>query len=372
MALTEMDLIQLRDSATSETRIEIAKKTAMAYAQNAFSATEKKIAEEILRLLVADAETRVRQMLSDYLANLLDAPHEVMLALARDLPSISLPVLEHSYVLTEEDLIAIAQSTHDALVLCAIARRESVSQELSAALIEKSQEEVIITLLGNKSANIGASAFEGLMDDYRGSESILELLVHRGNLPTALAEKLFLLVSNEMRKKLCKDYNLPFQMAEHMTLQARDLAMLGVMDYALHASDMKRLVQQLHAHGKLDIALVIRTLSLGDVRLFEHIMAELADVPLGNAQLLLFDQGRYGFEALYKAAHLPQQLYEATHYLFRNVMEQTHFGQYRRHDFLQHLITRIRQDGNSEKIEYLDYLMTLIQHNARYDLPDVS
>src|SRR3546814_9519942 len=63
----------------------------------------------IFRRLVADAEVLVRQALAANLKTTADLPHDLAVALARDVDSVSLPVLKYSEVLTDDDLIEIVQ-----------------------------------------------------------------------------------------------------------------------------------------------------------------------------------------------------------------------------------------------------------------------
>jgi hypothetical protein len=95
-------------------------------------------------------------------------------------------------------------------------------------------------------------------------------------------------------------------------------------------------------------------------------MAKLADVPVVNTRLLILDQGGTGFESLYKTSCLPMELFPATHYLLKITLEETNFGRYQRNDFKQRLANRLMQDKRAQKIEYMDYLVTLIRNNT-YD-----
>ncbi|HEY9549740.1 MAG TPA: hypothetical protein VIR45_09585, partial [Kiloniellaceae bacterium] len=54
---------------------------------------ERTLAEDIFRRLVADAEVLVRQALAANLKTTADLPHDLAVALARDVDSVSLPVL---------------------------------------------------------------------------------------------------------------------------------------------------------------------------------------------------------------------------------------------------------------------------------------
>jgi uncharacterized protein (DUF2336 family) len=363
MPLESSDLKKLQQASSGAVREEIAKKIASGFSAGEFNANEKKIAIEIFQLLLNDAEIQVRKMLSTHLAPSMEAPYEIILPLAKDISEVALPVLEKSYVLSEEDLIAITESTHDVGIMSAIARRDTVSRELSGALLQKSNIAVVETLLRNKSANIDEKDLSGIYANCHQNGSILELMVKRGGLPVTLAEKLFVAVSDEMKKVLTQQYKLSVQMADSTVKDARELATLGLLDSDMQTMDIAKLVGQLYQHGRLTLSIIIRSLCLGEMRFFEHAMAKLADVPIANARILVLDGGE-GFSSLYKTSCLPMELYSATCYLLKVALEETSYGRYQRTDFKQRLANRLMQDENAGKIEYMDYLLTLIQKNS--------
>ncbi len=362
--LAELQKILL-NSPTGEGRASVAERLAEGFVAGEFKSQEKLVAIQIFRLLVNDTEIMVRKMLSEHLANCLDAPYDVILKLAKDVTQVSLTVLEHSYVLTEDDLIAITQSTEDVSVMSTIARRETVSRELSQALIEKSNTTVVETLLNNKSASIDEKSLGQVYSRFSDAGSIMDLMVKRGGLPVALAEKIFTVVSDEMKKVLTQQYKLSLQVAEDSTNAVREAAVLGLVDPQMRMMEISKLVEHLYSQGRLTLSIIIRSLCLGDTRFFAHALAKLSDVPYNNAQLLILDQGESGFKSLYKTSCLPMELFAATQYLLKAVLEETGFGRYQCHDIKQRLVTRLIQDDAMQKIRFMDYLSTLIQGNAR-------
>src|SRR5438132_180502 len=121
MQLTPMDVRKLTEEPSSEVRGMLAAKIAMDYRASHFSANEADIAGDIFRILLKDTEKRVRMALAEELAHCPQVPHDIVLSLANDEAEIAVHVLEYSNVLTEDDLIAIVESTQEVLKLCAIA-----------------------------------------------------------------------------------------------------------------------------------------------------------------------------------------------------------------------------------------------------------
>ncbi|HLO75939.1 MAG TPA: hypothetical protein VK196_05730, partial [Magnetospirillum sp.] len=106
--LREEDVARLLANPSADTRVEIAGKIAEQH--SALSKSQRKLAEDIFRLMVKDAEVRVRQALSRQLKENPLVPHDVAISLARDVDAVALPMLQFSEVLTDEDLIEIVKS----------------------------------------------------------------------------------------------------------------------------------------------------------------------------------------------------------------------------------------------------------------------
>ena len=80
--LTQDDVVRLLTDPSGNARAETAGKIAASFNSGALSESERKIAEEIFRLMVRDAEVRVREALALNLKQSPGVPHEVALALA--------------------------------------------------------------------------------------------------------------------------------------------------------------------------------------------------------------------------------------------------------------------------------------------------
>src|SRR4030067_1096960 len=91
--LTQADVARLLSDPSAETRAETAAKIAAQFDGATLNEGERRLAEEIFRFMVRDAEVRVREALSRNLKSSRDLPHDVALALARDVASGGLAVL---------------------------------------------------------------------------------------------------------------------------------------------------------------------------------------------------------------------------------------------------------------------------------------
>ncbi len=124
--LTQADVERLLTDSSPDTRARTTAKIAAQFDARTLSPAERRIAEDIFRTLVKDTGILVREALSAHLKSTPDLPHDVALALAKDVDSVALPMLKFSEVLTEEDLIEIVRGQESAKQV-AIAQRPTVT-----------------------------------------------------------------------------------------------------------------------------------------------------------------------------------------------------------------------------------------------------
>jgi len=128
-------------------------------------AAVQRLTHETLQILAQDQMVRVRQVLSDALKDIADAPSDVINQLARDAELVvSGPVLEFSPVLTDEDLLEIISSGTAAGGLGAIARRSAVAENVADAIAETDDAEAISDLISNQSAQIREETLDNLVE----------------------------------------------------------------------------------------------------------------------------------------------------------------------------------------------------------------
>ena len=223
----QADLILARDL-DDEVRVELARKIARLTPGLSDEQHQRlrEITYEILRMLVRDQVTRVRQMLAEVLKDVAKAPSDVIRALARDSEIVVAgPVLQYSPVLTDDDLLEIIRSLPVPGALAAIARRSGVRAEVADALSATPDAAAIASLLENKSAQIREETLDRLID--RAPEQVAwhRPLVQRPCLPAKAASRLARFVADGLLKLLSERRDLdPIALREVQTTMMRRLA----------------------------------------------------------------------------------------------------------------------------------------------------
>jgi uncharacterized protein (DUF2336 family) len=308
--LTKDDVAKLMADPSADVRAETTAKIASQFEVEALSPAERQIAEDIFRKLVKDVEVRVREALAAHLKNSPDLPHDVAMALARDVDSVSLPMLKFSEVLTDEDLVEIVRD-QGAAKQVAIAQRPNVSSRVADALIDTGNEKAVARLVANESAKLTEQALGRVMEEYQESEAVSDSLSRRPNMPAAISAQLVEALSERLQDFLLQKHDVSPDIASNLILQARERATMSLVDYGSTDIELENLVEQLARKGRLTASLLLRALCMGDMGFFERALARLADLPLQNARILIHDHGGLGLESVYLKADLPKRLYPA-------------------------------------------------------------
>jgi len=307
--LTTKDVEALLHNPSAEKRAETAAKLAGQLKTGELSQSERDIASDIFRIMVKDAEVRVRKALSDNVKDNPDLPHDVARALADDVETVALPILNFSQVLTDDDLIEIIESQGEEK-LEAIAKRETVHEAVSEALVDKGSEKVVETLVSNAGAELDEDDFMKVVDKFGGKEGIQKAMVDRAILPVTVSEKLVALVSENLKQTLVERHELSADKATDLVLSSRERATIGLSADSSE-DDVEKLVHQLNKNGRLTSSICLRALCMGDLVFFEAALSELIKLPLVNARELIHDGGQLGLKAIYQKAGLPAKYYPA-------------------------------------------------------------
>lgn len=274
---------------------------------HALSESEREFARKILAYIAKDSAEMVRRALAVTLRNSPKLPREVALALAKDVDSIAVPVLTHSPVFTDLDLVEILKSKAAAKAV-AVAKRISVSDHVARAIIRFGDSSAVAEVAANDGALISERTAEDMLALYKDDDLIKESMISRRDLPPRVVEKMIALVSDELAKTLTCKHAVPAKTAVDLAARARERAMIDFIDQAWVSKDIKALVEAIHAAGRLTPSLILRAVGTGQMRFTEQALAVLAGVSLQKSVLMIHDGGPFGLKALCSRAGLSEHM----------------------------------------------------------------
>lgn len=372
MELTQKDVDLLMQNPAPEVRSKTAQKVSLQY-QGAISENERKIAEDIFRLIANDVEIKVRQDLAESLKKCQSLPRDIVQKIIDDVASVARPMIQYSDLLTEQDLIEIVKG-HDEEKQIAVASREKVPFRVSETLIEEASQKPVVVLVSNNLADISDYAYQRLIERFRDCEEIHRPLLMRSHVPVRILEKLINVVSDNLKQQLLMRRDLPAPLITAIVSQTREKAILSLSE-ASTENEVRTLVIHLNGVNRLTPNLILRAACVGDMKFFEYALAMRAGIPIRNARVLIYDSGQMGLERLYEEADLPPEMYPAVQLAvktYREMIEETEDG-YRDH-FCRRLVERllILFDENNIQIDEgdMNYFLQKIgkNENAAFDV----
>jgi len=279
-------------------------------------AFERTMMYDILRKLVSEVEISVRHALANRLAKREDAPPDLIVQLANDEIEVALPVLLHSSILRDVELVEIIH--HRTLQhQLAIALRAEISEEISDALAGTDQEDVLRNLLNNKNAKISRATMEYLIEKGKWRDKLHGPLLSRPDLEAGMAKRLYWYVSTALRKHILDHYQVdPSELDDQLETTVREI-IDGVQETEGAHEKAQKLARQLHDAKALDPALIVQILRRGEITLFECMMSELTGLRMTLLRRLLYEPGGEGLAIAAKDAGFDKPTFASVFLLSR-------------------------------------------------------
>ena len=290
-------------------RAEATSALARAYLYSDLSPDDRAAAEGAMIMLLDDPSPLVRRALAEALASSDRAPQVVVRALAADQSDIAIPILAHSQVLLEDDLVDLVATGH-ADVQVAIAGRPGLPRTLAAAIAEVGAAEACLALLENGDADIARFSIDRIVERFGHLAPIRENLLARDDLPMAMRQALLSKLSQTLAGFVAARQWLGSEHAEFATKDACEKATVALAADTSY-DEVGAFVQHLRHSGQLTAGMILRALLSGNVVLFEEALAELSSIPIDRVTAYVHDKNISGFRALYREAGLPEVAYPA-------------------------------------------------------------
>ena len=295
-------LLDFLNSPEARDSTRVAESVATLHASGRLSHRERVIADDILRLMTKAVEVQVREALAEHLKHSQLLPRDVAMSLARDVESVSIPILGYSQVLTDDDLVAIVRGKVPAKQV-AVAGRARVSSMLSEALARDGDRQAVLRLVGNEGADIRENAFGNVLDRFGRDADIGAAVVRRPKLPVGVAGRLVGLVSESLKQELVARHRVSPEMVNAAVRQGGEGSVLTFIAPLNQLDEVVDAVRRFHREGKLTPTLVLRALCLGQLDFFETALAIRGGQPIDVTRRQIMDSKQ--FPNLFRRAGMP-------------------------------------------------------------------
>lgn len=308
-ALSDLDIKRLVKSENADDRAVATHKICRVMEKSDMSELDRMAAQEIIRMLAADAAELVRRALAVTLRTSELLPHDVAVKLAQDVTTVAVPVLTHSPLFSDADLRELIV-TGGPVRQVAIAKRDSLSEAVTTTLAESAVEEAVVIACANDNARFSDGSMNRVMDRFGTSEVLHSVLINRKALPVSVSERLVHIVSSALREQLISHHAIKPETAVEIVQATQERATLDLADQAGASMDPQGLARHLMATKRLTPSLMLRALARGHIAFFEHSLAELSGVPHERTWLMVHDAGALGLRAVYDRAGLPGRMFQ--------------------------------------------------------------
>lgn len=270
---------------------------------------ERELMRDIMKRLALDVEMSLRMRLAERLTMQKgNAQHDLVVVLANDRIEVAHPLLVSSEVLNDEDLKEIIRERTLQHQL-SIAVRHDLSEDVSEALVDTENEDVIVTLLCNQSANFSQEVLAHLVEESERVDRYQRPLLHRHELSTPMVRKMYGWVSDALKQYILENFEIDrAELEGHIEAAVSDLTE-ETERRAKKISSSQALIDKLHAAGQLTAGFLVKALRQGEVTLFELGIAKLTRVPPAMMKSMIYQQGSENLAVACKSLAMDKSLF---------------------------------------------------------------
>lgn len=368
MALSKLDVEHLMRNPSTVARQEVLTKITSQYNQkdkNPLSPQETKIIEDIFRVIAQGAEEEIRKTLAQQMAHSPNLPKDIAMKMAADIADVSHPILEHSPVLEETDLIEVMKYISDDATLMAIARRENLPESVTSKLIQKNNTHINKTVLASYGSAISDASYDHLTSGEHLDEETIHSIFDKGSLSVTITEKLLSRVTGKIRESLNEKYQVVFENKKIKKEMEKNLQLAAstIMGLRLADAQNQKMLEDLRESGKL---MPFSALSMCNCTMFEICLSRMARVPLNNVRILIYTHGKDGLSGLFKKAGIPSNLLNAAYIAVQALQSfeaESAKSKMKSQPTPKDLVARIRTLAGTREIDHLDFLFSLMRNN---------
>ena len=299
--------LALTQDASAGRRAEATAALARAYLYGNLAPDAAWEAKTALLALLDDPSPLVRRALAEVCAASARTPRPLVVALACDVPEVAGPVLAHSPVLTDADLVDAA-ALGDEPVRAVIARRHHLSHAVCGALAEIGELDTLLALAENPTARMTAGRLLRMVERRGDEPALREALLARTDLPPEVRHAIGLAVAQALSTFVSGRGWLGPARCERIEREAGESAALDACAGA-GAAATARLVRHLRATRRLNAGLILRAVLSGRCAFAEAALADLSG--LDHAAVARAMREPRGMADLHARAGLPAALLPA-------------------------------------------------------------
>ncbi len=277
---------------------------------------------EIMMVLYGRVHDHAKIELSNRLCKIAWASHPLIMTIAMDSPPIAEPVIHSSPVLSDEDMIKIA-NTCDMEHRILLSRRPEISELVSGVLTQNDEPPVLISLIENNTAKLDIESFATCVRISRRDKSLRNKLTLRKDLPRSLIPSLFAYSDEPMRRMISARFGVNEDQLAHVVKEAiLQKSPRATLSSNGKKEDMARkLVDKMAQTERLGGALLVKSLNDKQIVIFDHALARLAGVGVDQWRAAFAHDDLYALALACRAARIDRNVFPTIHGALKNVVD---------------------------------------------------
>ena len=369
--LTQKDVDLLLSNPSETVQRETVSKIAKAYVSDSLTSKEKKIAEDIFKMVLAQKKKAICSVLVSCWEEASFIKSELLSALMETDENTAGTVLQKFKAVDE---VLLKKFIDEKKYLVEIAGRSDLSSSLMERLVETGDEKAVEKLIEDK--KLTEFIYNEILETFPDNENIQKALLMRRQVPLEVLERMLPNLSDNMKKYLLVRRDLPVDLVTSLVSQTREKSILNLSEKSTE-DEVRMLVIHLESADRLTPNLILRSVCVGDMKFFEYALAIKAGIPIRNARILIYDSGDFGLERLYEEADLPPQMYPAVRLAVRTFSEMLKETEDGFHDhFTRRLVERLMVLFDQHHIELsaedVDYFVQKIGQKTWTVCPELT
>lgn len=257
-----------------------------------YSGAQTELFDDVMTKLIATVEVAARAQFAGRMAEAPHAPANVVRLLAFD-PAVEIagPILAHSDRLSEQDLIANAQSMSQGHLL-AISKRRELKEGLTDILVARGDREVLVSTATNTGSKFSVPGLTKLVDKANTDEVLTLSLWGRSDIPRQQMVVLFRQASEGLRLQLEAANPRQVQDIRSAILAASDRVQAIARSESPDSQRAYAELPKLHKSGSLNEQVLVRLIEQQNFDGVALGLSLLCELPVSLAERTLA-QGRH-------------------------------------------------------------------------------
>jgi uncharacterized protein (DUF2336 family) len=345
----------------AEARKELGRQIAMLLRDPASRADEREAVTPTLLRLAGDPVFEVRHTVAQHVSDLDSLHVDVLFTIVADDDRIALPFLAVTPALDSLRMLAVLR-VGDTARRIQIAQRPDISRQCAAFIVADAEWQVAAALLDNAAYEPASDEYKRLFVRLGAQPEIIERLLSRPGLPLEIRILEARQASRRIHAFLDKA-GLASSSEQDDLADAEDSAMLRVMVGAPD-KELDRVLPFLLDRKLLTPMLVMKAAAVGAMAVVDRVLAQLAGMPLGRVQALIYGRGSISLRAVFNRCGLPESCMQ----MLRAAVEVERMARERRRplssdDFgvrlVEIVMTRFMRLTSAERSRLLDFIARL-------------